>query len=156
MAGLVPALRVLPSGVLRPGLVFVSLLAGCATTSSEPSSESKPAQSKDDSAPAKPAIPAELAQAFETICKEPCQGKFARSVVFRDAEGKAQRIRYDGDLEVCSHPPRIYFDVHGNTVLGIPMEPVTAEVAEEIGRKQDAIVEGLTEAESISCPAGEN
>ena len=31
-----------------------------------------------------------------------------------------------------------------------------SRVAAEIGRKQDAVVEGLTEAESISCPAGEN
>ncbi len=142
--------------MLRPCLALVALLAGCASTSSEPKGESLPGQTRDADGETAPAIPAELAKAFRTICKEPCQGQFARSVVFRDAEGKAQRIRYDGDLQACSHPPRIYFDGEGKTVLAIPMEPVTAEVAEEIGRKQDAIVEGLTEAETVSCPEVEN
>jgi hypothetical protein len=77
--------------------------------------------------------------------------------VFRNAEGEAARIRFDGDREACSHPPRIYFDGAGNQSLAIPNEPVEAgsEAAKEFQRKQAAEVEGLVEAELLTCPETE-
>lgn len=86
------------------------------------------------------------------VCKEPCQGTYARNVVFRDADGRAKRIRHDGDIEACSHPPRVYFDLEGAVVYAVPMEPVTAEEAEALAKKHAVAVEGLTEAERVTCP----
>jgi hypothetical protein len=88
------------------------------------------------------------------ICAHPCGGNFARITVFRDASGAVGRLMFDGDLEACSHPPRIYFDAQGHESLTIPLEPVVPDSpkAKDLSARQDAQVEGLLEDERLGCP----
>jgi hypothetical protein len=89
------------------------------------------------------------------ICKAaPCVGQFARLVVLRDADAKVGKIRFEGDLQSCSHPPWIYFDANGVEVVTIPEEPVEpgSPRQQELAAKQASAVHGLTEAEVLRCP----
>jgi hypothetical protein len=101
--------------------------------------------------------PADLSPSFQVvreICKGPCAGRLARLTVFRNADGDIGRIRFDGDLDACSHPPRIYYDAKGTEMLAIPEEPVVAGSAEAkaFADRQAAQIAGLTEAQTLGCP----
>jgi hypothetical protein len=86
------------------------------------------------------------------ICEHPCAGELASIAVFRDAQGAVGRYRFDGDLQVCSHPPRIYYDERGRNVLGVAHRPVEKDEAEAIAQRQADAVAGFTEAETLRCP----
>jgi hypothetical protein len=90
---------------------------------------------------------------MQKVCASPCAGSFAQVQVFRDAEGRVARLRYDGDLGSCSHPPRIYFDAAGEQTLAVAERPVEAgsAEAEDLAAKQAEQVEGLREAELLGC-----
>lgn len=91
--------------------------------------------------------------ALARVCASPCAGDFASVTVFRDAEGRAARLVFDGDLEACSHPPRHYFDARGEETLVIAERPVApgSEDAEALAAAQDAEVAGLRKAETLRC-----
>jgi hypothetical protein len=74
--------------------------------------------------------------------------------VLRDADGKVGKIRFEGDLQSCSHPPWIYFDAEGDEVVTIPEEPVEpgSPREQELTAKQESAMQGLTEAEELRCP----
>jgi hypothetical protein len=94
-------------------------------------------------------------KAIRKICKSaPCVGEFARLVVLRDADGNVGKIRFEGDLQSCSHPPWIYYDAAGVEVVTIPEEPVEPGSAreQELSAKQASALQGLTEAEELRCP----
>jgi hypothetical protein len=80
-------------------------------------------------------------------------GRFASVTVFRDAEGRTARLVLDGDLEVCSHPPRRYFDARGEETLVIAERPIVPGSAEanQLAAAQDREVAGLREAETLRC-----
>ena len=90
---------------------------------------------------------------MQKVCATSCAGPFSRVQVFRDAGGRAARLRFDGDLQLCSHPPRVYFDAQGTQTLGIPNEPVEAGSAQAraYAEKQAAEVKDLREAEQLGC-----
>jgi hypothetical protein len=117
-------------------------VVACGTSTSPPEQKPPPATAPSDAV-------------VKKICKNaPCVGEFARLVVFRDAEGKVGKIRFEGDLQSCSHPPWIYFDADGVEVVTIPLEPVEPGSArqQELDAKQASALEGLTEAEELRCP----
>jgi hypothetical protein len=90
---------------------------------------------------------------IEQICRSPCAGPHARVALFEDGSGTLKRARFDGDLELCSHPPRIYYDASGAETLTIPNRPVTGdEEAARLHAQQEAQTAGLTEAETLRCP----
>lgn len=91
--------------------------------------------------------------ALALACASPCAGEFAAVTVFRDADGRAARLVFDGDLEACSHPPRRYFDARGEETLVIAERPVTpgSDDAEALAAAQDAEVAGLRKAETLRC-----
>lgn len=136
-------------------------LVACSPSSGTPQPQSPPAAEADGSAPADPPPDAPPtapltahSPAIERVCTASCAGPLASVVVFRDAEGRAARIRFDGDLQVCSHPPRIYFDARGVETLTVPNRPVVPDSPEalELQAQQAAQIEGLSEAESLGCP----
>jgi hypothetical protein len=92
--------------------------------------------------------------AVAKVCKSECATERSRITVFRAADGTAKRLRFDGDLERCSHPPRLYFDAAGRETLAIPEKPVTAgsAEAERFAAQQREEVDGLVEAETLGCP----
>ena len=85
---------------------------------------------------------------MQKVCASPCTGGFARVAVFRDSDGQVARLRYDGDIDSCSHPPRIYFDGEGTQTLHVAMRPVEAGSDEA---KQAEQIQGLVESETLSC-----
>jgi hypothetical protein len=123
------------------GLIASSLLACGASTSPPP--EKPPTDSVVE-----PRIVRKICNAA------PCVGEFARLVVLRDADGEARKIRFEGDLQSCSHPPWIYFDANGVEVLTIPLEPVEpgSPRQQELDAMQASALQGLTEAEVLRCP----
>lgn len=118
---------------------------GCA-----PSHDGPPARTERGAPP--PDDP--LSRAVEKVCNHPCAGSLAQIAVFRDAANAVGRLRFDGDLEACSHPPRIYFDADGNETFAIPFEPIVAgsPEAKALADQQDAQTRGLTESETLRCP----
>lgn len=87
------------------------------------------------------------------VCDAPCVGPSGRVTVFRDAEGRVARLRVDGDLKACSHPPRRYFDAAGEETLTIAERPVAAgsPEAEGLAAAQAAEIAGLAQAEILAC-----
>lgn len=149
--------------------LIVALALGCSSPSTTPASDGDdagaraPTRASHDEDEPRPSWapplrdPAELSPTFQVvreICKAPCAGRFGRLTIFRDADGDVGRIRFDGDLDACSHPPRIYFDAKGTEVLAIPEEPVVAGSAEAkaFADSQAAQIAGLTQAETLGCP----
>jgi len=158
---------------VRPRLLLTSFIA-VACTSPRPSGGADAAAANESkaAAPAKrddaggkgsanpsatPTVPpAATDPSFEVvskICAGTCGGPFARIEVFRDAAGAVGRLLFDGDLEACSHPPRIYFDGAGAETLTIPMRPVVAGSPEavKLAADQAAQTEGLIKAEVLPC-----
>ena len=123
-------------------------LIACAPSSSE-SNNPPPAKAEAD---VKPQGPSDAVLA--KICASPCAGEFARIAVFRTAAGKIGALRFDGDLQQCSHPPRVYFDADGGEIVTIPERPVErgSEEAKRFAAQQEAAAAGMTEAESVRCP----
>lgn len=138
------------------GFIALSLVACGSSTTPPPEQQppTDPAVEPVDSAVDSPADkPSEAA--VRKICKTaPCVGQFARLVVLRDADGKVGKIRFEGDLQSCSHPPWIYFDAAGVEVVTIPEEPVEpgSPREQELSAKQASAMQGLTEAEELRCP----
>jgi hypothetical protein len=130
------------------------LLVACSSPPPEKQPVTDPVVEPDADAPAK----APSDKIVRKICKKaPCAGEFARLVVLRDAAGEVGKIRFEGDLQSCSHPPWIYFDANGVEVLTIPEEPVEPGSArqQELDAKQAGAIQGLTEAEELRCPDAE-
>ncbi len=129
-----PALRLLP--------LTLAALAAC--TSPEPAGSGQPATAQDATDPS--------AEVLALVCASPCAGPMARVRVFRDAEKKVGRLRFEGDLGTCSHPPHIYFDAAGKETLTVPERPVTGpEDAAALAKQSAAQSEGLTLAETLRC-----
>jgi hypothetical protein len=133
---------------------LASLLSACGSTKTPPPEQQPPTdpvvEQKADSPASGPSD-----EVVKKICETaPCVGQFARLVVLRDADGKVGKIRFEGDLQSCSHPPWIYFDANGVEVVTIPLEPVEPGSArqQELDAKQASALQGLTEAEELSCP----
>lgn len=137
----------------------VGVLAGCtgrdvepATKPSPPDTEptTKPVTEPDHGQPpadaGDPPRPSDPSFAvMQKVCASDCAGPYARVAVFRDSAGGVGRLRFDGDLETCSHPPRIYFDASGEATEHIPMEPIGKGTPEEadLRDRQAKQVEGL-------------
>lgn len=146
-------------------LLLATAACGSATTpprtpQDAPASDAAAARRPPDAAartePAAGAKPLPTSPSFAAvrrICAAECAGPLASFVVLRDAAGEARRVRFDGDLDRCSHPPRIYFDAEGNELLAIPEEPVEPGSArqKELDAKQAAMLDGLVEAERLGC-----
>ncbi len=93
------------------------------------------------------------AEVLARVCASPCAGPMARVHVYRDAEKNIGRLRFDGDLGTCSHPPQIYFDAAGAETLTVPERPVTGpEDAAELDAKKAPQYDGVTLAETLRCP----
>jgi hypothetical protein len=89
------------------------------------------------------------------ICESaPCSGRFARIQVWRTSSGEVGRYVYDGDIDGCSHPPRVFYDAQGEQSFAVPFEPIVpgSPEAEALRAQQEAQTEGLVEAERASCP----
>lgn len=131
-------------------------LACTSPASAPPQKKAQAAAVRDKPPPPTPQDPSY--EVLTKLCSSAlCNGPMASLRVFRNAEGEVARMRFDGDLEACSHPPRIYFDAEGVETLSIPNEPVEpgSEKATAYQRKQAAEVDGLVEAEALGCPEAE-
>jgi|GEM_PF-3247164 len=91
------------------------------------------------------------------ICGGTCSGKMAWVQSWQDATGQVRVYEYQGDLSVCSHPPRIYYDAQG-TELGAnaefpldPKDPVSAAKARKGKEKVDGWLKGLVVGPRQSC-----
>jgi hypothetical protein len=142
------------------------LLAATACTSTEPKVQASRSQAPPKTAD-EPDDPGETAKAkaeaaagepspavLQKICTHLCAGPYATIAVFRDAQGVATRLRFDGDLQVCSHPPRVWYDAEGREVYAVGEFPVVAgsEEAKALIAEEEAAQAGTTEAESLRCP----
>jgi hypothetical protein len=88
-----------------------------------------------------------------TVCaKSPCNGAMARVTPYMRGD-KPAIYRYDGDLSTCSHPPSIYYDVAGNSVLSQGNHPVEKAEAELLQEQRATLLMGLTESKSVPCGA---
>lgn len=146
-------------------LVFAASgsLLGCWSRSNDEPAVAEPTRDGVASKPSTPTSPPATAErdaavgpsyaVMQKVCASSCAGPFARVAVFRDEAGAVAKLRFDGDLDRCSHPPRIYFDAEGNETLTVANEPVVAgsPEAEAFAAKQAAELEGLDEAETLSC-----
>jgi hypothetical protein len=135
-------------------LVALLLLTAC---HHDPAPAAQPAGAPaaadpSSSKPASAAAPVS-AELLAAVCAGPCAGPFARVTVFRDAGGAVGRVRLDGDIQRCSSPPTTYFDAQGRQTEGIGLRPIVPGSAEEteIRARQARQLEGLTEAEHLSC-----
>ena len=135
-------------------LALVALLLACApsTGKPEPSGEDPvvpEAAAASSSEPIDPSF-----EIVKKICASPCSGPHAMLVMFRRDSGELGVVRFEGDLQSCSHPPWLYFDPKGNEILAIPEEPVVpgSAEAEAFAAKQAAVVAGMKEAERFWCP----
>lgn len=86
-----------------------------------------------------------------------CTGDFASVQIWHGDDGAVGRYVYDGDVQACSHPPRIYFDASGKETLHIGMHPVASgsDEARALSAKREAQVAGLEQSRRVSCPARE-
>lgn len=135
-------------------LARVALLLACApsTGTPEPSGEEPVVPKAATASPSEPTDPSY--EIVKKICASPCAGPHATLVMFRRDNGELGVVRFEGDLESCSHPPWLYFDPKGNEILAIPEEPVVPGSAEAkaFAAKQEAVVAGMKEAERFWCP----
>ncbi len=148
----------------RAALVLIIVVTGCWTRASDEPAADEPAVDEPTQAKASPKQEPALAAdggtkqdpsfaVMQKVCASDCSGRFASVTVFRDEAGKAVKLRFDGDHEVCSHPPRIYYDGEGRETLTVAEKPVVpgSPEAESIAAKQAAEVEGLNADEMLSC-----
>ena len=147
---------------VRRRLLSSLLLVAC-TSSAPPPSESSHAPTKTAEGVVAPSDAASdppghtpTTPSYEVLqraCKAPCAGGLGAITVLRDEAGQVGAIRIDGDLQTCSHPPRVYLDAEGNERLTIPNRPVVpgSAEAEAFAAQQAELSEGLHEAESLSC-----
>lgn len=141
----------------RAALILILIVTGCWSRSSDEqpaAADPTPVQAPSDEQPARPGVIVDPSFAvMQKVCASECAGPFARVTVFRDQAGKAAKLRFDGDLDVCSHPPRSYHDAEGRVTLTVAEEPVEpgSPTAESIAAKQAAEIEGLEQSETLSC-----
>lgn len=96
------------------------------------------------------------AETLRAICAEgPCAGPHAVLTVWRDAAGAVGRIVLQGDPGSCADAPTSYFDATGQKTEQIGLQPVVpgSPEAQGFADRQHRQLEGLTEAEHLSCPA---
>jgi len=92
---------------------------------------------------------------LQSICKQaPCASEHSRLEVWRSAKGKIGLYVHHGDPGACSHPPSMWFDPAGKTLLTIAMRPVVAgsEEARQLQASRQRLQRGLTKVETKSCP----
>lgn len=137
-----------------PALLAAALLACAPVRDDEARPEGAPVADDAATPETSETSPADPGYALMVkLCSTPCAGSHASVRVFRTDRGELARLRLDGDPEVCSHPPRYYFDAAGTVTATIPARPVTpgSPEAEALAAEQRAQVEGLQEAELLSC-----
>ncbi len=107
------------------------------------------ARAEDGSAQAD-ALPDE-AVVLRTICMGTCSGPFARATAWKDAAGATSLYVYDGDINRCSHPPRIYYDRFGREVGRVGSGPVPQGQTAPGPALHMRLTAGLTEGKLHLC-----
>ncbi len=149
----------MPMTTTRGGWIALGFAVACTSTTAPPPTRvgaDEPPERATDS-PTTPVAPTPTDPSWSAVakvCKSACATERSRITVFRATDGVAKRLRFDGDLERCSHPPRLYFDATGRETLAIPNKPVVpgSAEAERFAAQQSKEVDGLVEAETIGCP----
>jgi hypothetical protein len=96
-------------------------------------------------------VPGAADTRVKQVCSsQPCTGKFSRVTPFLRA-GRPVIYMYEGDLATCSHPPSIYVDETGKTVLAQGNHPVTKEQAAPLQAEREAVLAGLVAGKSVAC-----
>jgi hypothetical protein len=119
------------------------LLIGSPACSSAPGKTELPAMTNVD--------PAASAHVVETICAGTCGGPLASMEVWRDAQEEIALYVYDGDINICSHPPRIWYDKNGKELAAVGSNPVGPGEQAPGPAIQTRLTAGLHKTGTTSC-----
>jgi len=98
-----------------------------------------------------------ISDPIQKICGGTCSGKLAWVQSWQDSGGQVRVYEYQGDLTVCSHPPRIYYDAQGAELGAMPefpvdlKDPASVAKASQGKEKVDNWLQGLVAGPRRGC-----
>jgi hypothetical protein len=94
----------------------------------------------------------ELGAVIAKICMDSCTGPMARLTAWLEPGGAPALFVYDGDINRCSHPWRIWYDRQGKELAVVGSGPLPEGEQRPSGRAiHQRLTAGLTEGKTTYC-----